>query len=79
MQNEDVPNDTDPEVQQNLYLLLSTLSPEERLARMLNLCTFGRKMMLEDIKQKNPQASDRELRRLFGVRLWGESFANKFL
>jgi len=71
--------DTNDKVQKQLYQLLATLSPEQRFERMLNLCTFGRKMMLEDIKQKNPQASQSELRRLFGIRLWGQSFADKFL
>ena len=72
-------NDTDPATQKLLYQLLASLSPEERLARMLNLCTFGRQLMLADIKEKHPQASDSEIRRLFAIRLRGPEFASRYL
>ena len=72
-------DDTAPEVRKEMYRLLSTLSPAERFSRMLNLCTFGRQMMLADIKQKHPDATDSEIRRMFALRLWGPEFVEKYL
>ena len=70
-------NDTDDKSQRLLYSLLSTLTPEERLSRMLNLCTFGRQMMLADIKLKYPNADFAQIRKLFAIRVLGKEFVEE--
>lgn len=72
-------NDTDKNVKTHLYILLRSLTPEERLSRMNNLCAFGMEMMLAGIREQFPNYSPKQTRQELARRLWGNEFVERFL
>lgn len=68
-------SDTTPEIELLQYKLLAGLSMGERFQRMNRLCSFGKLIMLEGLREKNPQLSENELIILLAKNLWGQKFA----
>jgi hypothetical protein len=55
--------------------LLRAQSPEERLAQAMALTSAVRELTVAGIRQRHPDASERELRARLAVRLYGRDAA----
>ncbi len=60
--------DTTPEAQQMHYEMMRRLPAPKRLALAFELTEAVRKLILADLHQRFPQASDQEIRRRFIAR-----------
>lgn len=58
-------SDTTPEAQQMHYKLMRRLPAPKRLALAFELTEAVRKLILADLQQRFPQASDEEIQRRF--------------
>lgn len=67
------PLDTDPAVQLALYRRLGKLSREERLRRMIQLCAYGRQVMIAGIRKKQPDITEPQILEELAKRLLGEA------
>lgn len=61
--------DTTPEAQQMHYQMMRRLPAPKRLALAFELTEAVRKLILADLQQRFPQASDEEIRRRFITRV----------
>ena len=62
-------SDTTPEVQQIHYEMMRGLSAAKRLSLALELTEALRKLILANLRQRFPQASDEDIRRRFIARV----------
>jgi hypothetical protein len=62
-------SDTTPEAQQMHYEMMRRLPAPQRLALAFELTEAVRKLILSDLHQRFPQASDQEIRRRFIARV----------
>lgn len=61
--------DTTTQVQRKHYEMMRRLTPEQKLSMAFALTDATREMVLADLKQRYPQASEEEIRRRFIARV----------
>ena len=69
--------DTSDEVQKKYDDVIRALSPSERFLRGLSLTAFARRMCLEGLKARYPEASEAELRIKFFDTLYGHLYSEE--
>src|SRR5258706_13433044 len=70
-------SDTHPAVERIVIDLLRQTSTSRKLAMMEELNQLGRSLIMSDLRERHPGASDKELRRLLADRLLGSDMAAK--
>jgi hypothetical protein len=70
-------SDTQPEAERVLIDLLRQTPIPRKLAMMEDLNQMGRSLILTDLRQRYPNASEAELRRLLADRLLGAELAEE--
>ena len=61
--------DTSAQVQRKHYEMMRKLTPEQKLSMAFALTDATRQMVLADLKQRYPHASEEEIRRRFIARV----------
>lgn len=70
--------DTTPDAARRYWERVRETSPRDRLKRALRLSEQLKKMVMADLKKKNPGASERELAIAFLRRVYGDELAERF-
>mgnify|MGYP000600181687 CR=1 FL=1 len=70
-----VPDDTDAQSREKMLELIKAMSVEQRLAKIFELSSFAKQLILEDIKRQNPQASTNQIKQKLCLRLYGKEGA----
>lgn len=74
-----IPSDTSEQVTSKVLGKLKKLSPQDRMLRMFELCSFGTELMKQKIRQKHPDISKDEEKRELLKRRYGEELAKRLL
>lgn len=70
--------DTTPEAARRYWERVRATAPRDRLKRALKMSEQFRKLVMADIKKRNPDASERELAIAFVRRMYGDELADRF-
>lgn len=70
--------DTTPEAARRYWERVRATAPRDRLRRALKLSEQFRKLVMADIKKRNPGATERELAIAFVRRVYGDELADRF-
>jgi hypothetical protein len=67
-------NDTTPAIAQKVREMIQLKTPTERLEMGASMYETSKQLMIQFIRRRNPQISDRALRQEFFLRMYGSDF-----
>lgn len=72
-----IPNDTSEEAQQVVDTIYRTMTPGEKLIRVFDAYQTGKLLAIAGIRMRNPDASEKQLWRLWAKQHLGEKLFNE--